>query len=501
MELKSESESLNVMVTELLMRSLESATKKLIRSSLERASRRHGFDLNVELEAQDLEKVSITRVAMGKRKGKLVSVVEKRVKRFPLPFMKSHVSADCCQGLVYNGGLFTQCLKSRCSESDEYCKDCEFESSMSSRGYPNAGNVSLRSSCGLYEYKDSKGRSPISYLKFLSNKKLSVSDAEDEARRLNLEIPSCHLEVRVVKRGRKPKALSGKHAVVVCDDVGKRDMFVGLSSNVDESAADVDESAADEDESASNVDESASNVDESAAKVDESAAKADKAEKAAAKAEKAAAKAAKEAAKAEKAAAKEAKAEKVAAKEAAKAAKEAAKEAAKAEKAAAKEAAKAEKAAAKKTAKVSKASTKVEKVVADSAAEAEKVVADSAAEVEKVVADSAAKVEKVVADSAAEAEKVVADSAAEVEKVVADSAAKVEKVVAVPKVSVCRFTHDGITYLRSSENLLYDINTKEECGLWDEKTSTIKEIQDDSEDEVEDEDECEMSADEYDSDA
>ena len=69
------------------------------------------------------------------------------------------------------------------------------------------------------------------------------------------------------------------------------------------------------------------------------------------------------------------------------------------------------------------------------------------------------------------------------------------------KVSVCRFTHDGITYLRSSENLLYDINTKEECGLWDEKTSTIKEIQDDSEDEVEDEDECEMSADEYDSDA
>jgi hypothetical protein len=60
------------------------------------------------------------------------------------------------------------------------------------------------------------------------------------------------------------------------------------------------------------------------------------------------------------------------------------------------------------------------------------------------------------------------------------------KVVEAPaKVSVSRIQVDGKSYLKSSANILYDPATKEEVGLWDPETKTIKELPEDDEEEEE----------------
>jgi hemolysin activation/secretion protein len=61
------------------------------------------------------------------------------------------------------------------------------------------------------------------------------------------------------------------------------------------------------------------------------------------------------------------------------------------------------------------------------------------------------------------------------------------------KVTVKRITIDGKQYLKTAANLLYDPETKEEMGIYDPATNTIKELPNESEDE--------LSEDEYDNEA
>jgi len=52
------------------------------------------------------------------------------------------------------------------------------------------------------------------------------------------------------------------------------------------------------------------------------------------------------------------------------------------------------------------------------------------------------------------------------------------------RVTVKRITIEGKQYLKTAENLLYDPETREEMGIYDPETNTIKKLPDDSEDEV-----------------
>ncbi len=67
-------------------------------------------------------------------------------------------------------------------------------------------------------------------------------------------------------------------------------------------------------------------------------------------------------------------------------------------------------------------------------------------------------------------------------------AAPVADSVAPTKVTVTRIQISGKAYLKSSDNVLYDPETKEEIGIWDPESKTIKDLPEDDEDEeVEDE--------------
>jgi hypothetical protein len=309
---------------------------------------------------------------------------------WPVPFNSKCVNVECCQGLRYNSGLFTQCKNKK--EGEEYCKECNEESKKNESGMPDCGNISERMKCGLMEFKDGKGRKPVAFLSVLKKKKIGVEKVREDAKAMNIAIDEEHFnEVRkekVIKekvtKEKKEKSGRPKKEKKEVVSNGVVDLFASL---VEEEVVNEVVLAAEE-----------VIVEEKPKK--KVASSEEKEKKAAEKAEKAAA---------EKAAREEKRA-------AEKAAKEAAKEAAKAEK----EAAKASK----------KKGTK-----------------EVAAAVKVVVEEEKPK----------------------------------------PKVTVTRFEHEGKKYLKSTENILYDPDTKEELGIWCEESKTITALPEDEDEEIEEE--------------
>ena len=125
--------------------------------------------------------------------------------KYPIPF-NGEKKENCCNGIVKNHGLYTQCEKSKLLQ-DGLCKGCKEEP---------YGNINDRMSLGLYEYKDPKGKSPKKYIEVLKKLKISKQTIEEEAKRLNITINPIHFEESEnVKRGRpksekKVKETSGK---------------------------------------------------------------------------------------------------------------------------------------------------------------------------------------------------------------------------------------------------------------------------------------------------
>ena len=190
------------------------------------------------------------------------------------------------------------------------------------------------------------------------------------------------------------------------------------------------------------------------------------------------------AAKADKAAAKEeAKAAKAAAKKASQAEKEAAKAAKEAAKAA-KEAAKEEAKAAKEAAKEEAAAKKVEKEAAKAAKEAAKAAKEAAKE-----EAAAKKVEKDAAKAAKEAAKACKETKKNKEskpapellasigvgplKDLADDGELNEEAYEDEEVSVRVFEHGGVKWLKDDEGSIYDPESHEEVGTWNEAEQRV----------------------------
>jgi hypothetical protein len=192
-----------VVVTELLMKTLENASRDLLKRGVEELCLRHGLDVEAELRQLGLEKVSLVKKSMKKAEK---SVSTKKEKRVPLPFEKECVSLDCCQGLSYNHGLFTQCPKKRL-EKDSFCKKCKSESEKNASGVPDCGTVEMRKSADLYDYKDTKGRSPKPYLEVLKKLKYTEEEALNEADTCDMDISAEHFKVveKSAKKGRPKK--------------------------------------------------------------------------------------------------------------------------------------------------------------------------------------------------------------------------------------------------------------------------------------------------------
>jgi len=198
--------------------------------------------------------------------------------------------------------------------------------------------------------------------------------------------------------------------------------------------------------------------------------------------------AAKSQAKAEKLALKEAK---LADKEAVKAAKKEAAEALKNEKAAKKEAAEAlkneknEKKEALKNEKEAKKALKNEKKEAKKeAAEAlknEKAAVKAAKKEAAEALKNEKEAKKALKNEKKEAKKAEKESTVEPQEALKNE----EKSEPQEKVKVVRVKIDGVDYFKSSSNIVYDVDTREEVGIYDDESKTIKPLPDDEEEEEE----------------
>ena len=464
-------------VTELLMKTLENAARNLAARCISEVASRHGFDAEKEIQALGLENLSLIRKQMAKKSAAKGEKKEKKPREpkksaFPMPFFAENVNTDGCQGLAYNRGLFTQCTKNKC-ETGFYCKGCQIEADKNSSGQPDCGNVSSRLATGLYEFKDPKGRSPISYIKVITKLNITLEQVSEETGKTGKTIPSEHLvvvEKKLSGRGR-PKKVS----VVETDDVSTviSDIFSKINLNANEEEV-IEEEVVEEEEEVIEVDNkpkklALSETEKAEKKRLLEAEKAEKAEKKAAlEAEKAEKKAALEAEKAEQKRLLEAeKAEKKAALEAEKAEQKRLLEVEKAEKKAALEAEKLEK---KRLLEVEKAEKK----------EKEKEERKSKREAEKGTQKSK-KENKDDSDNDSEKAEPVKEAVKEAETPPASAPPN-------NKVKVSRIQISGKSYLKTVDNVLYDADTRDEVGIWDPETKTIKPLpQEEDEEEQEEE--------------
>ena len=374
----------SVSVTELLTNTLESKVRELTIKCIRESAQRHGFNADEEIALLGLGNVSIVQKKTTKKpvpekqndvsSSKKTTMKKEKVSKvvFPLPFIKEYVNVDCCQGLAFNRGLFTQCLKNRL-ENGLFCNSCQTEANKNEFKQPNCGIVETRIASDLYAFKDPNGRSPISYLLFLNKLNLSINTAVDEATKLNITIPIEHFDIIKTdkkSKGRPKKIISNLETKAV-------DLFSKLSDDTEFDIIEDDE---------------------------------------------------------------EVKVEEV------------------------------------KEVKVVKAKlTDEEKEIKKAQLEEER--AKKKAEREQKLAE-----EKAIKEAAKveEAKKKEAEKAAEQVKECNKEEQKATK-VSVSKIQIC-----GKMYLKSSVNILYDPDTKEEVGLYDPETKTIKDLPDDDDEEEED---------------
>lgn len=419
-----------VSVTELWLKTAANVSRQLASQCVEALATKYQFDKEEALNMLGLDALEglMKKMERKPREKKTKEPKEKKSKeakssKFLLPFCNV-VSAEHCSGLSYNHGLFTQCSK-KAMDNGLYCKGCQAQADKNSNGKPDCGDIEARIGSGLYEFKDPKGRSPVSYLKVLEKAKLSQEEAVEAATKAGLEIPEEHFAVQ--EKAKAEKKGRPKKAKVSAD--GVEDLFAQLTADGQEQATEVEAAPAKATKKAKLTEE------EKAAK------------KQALEADRAAKKADRDAQKAQEKADKEAKlAAEKADKEAKKAQEKADKEAKKAQEKADKEAKKAEE-------KETKKSTKSDKTVVNVVASTNAVT---------VAAKSEAAAPTVTAKSEAAAP-------------------------ATNKLQVTRISIDGKVYMRAvATNILYDSVSKEEVGIWNATTKKIDPLpEEDDEEEVE----------------
>lgn len=180
-----------ISVTELWMKTLENVTKDFGARVTQALADKYGFASEEAVAFLGLESVAVNRKAMAKRSKSSKEPKEKKEKKekkakeekVRLPFTGA-CDATKCQGVSYNHGLFTQCMKSPL-ENHTYCKNCQAQADKNASGKPDCGTMTERLASPMYGYTDSKNRSPVPYAKIMAKYGYTREQVEAEFAKLN----------------------------------------------------------------------------------------------------------------------------------------------------------------------------------------------------------------------------------------------------------------------------------------------------------------------------
>jgi hypothetical protein len=189
-----------IFVNEKALSSIKDVAIEFAHSCVMECSRRYKFDGDEAVRLLGLRNPTVkTKMKKEKR------VVDKP--KFIFPYSGGR-NEDTCQGLILNGGLFTQCEMSK--KTQLYCGKCSKQAEQNPHGTPNYGTIMDRNSVGIMDYIDPTGKGPLSYLKFIKKKKWDLEQVQEEARKYSIEINEIHFveENSTKKRGRKPRVRS-----------------------------------------------------------------------------------------------------------------------------------------------------------------------------------------------------------------------------------------------------------------------------------------------------
>ena len=475
----------------------KSLVEDYVRQALEHIAEKYNFSAEEALRDLNMDKMSMSRSSTKK-----TPKVNKP--SIPLPWT-GVVSDESCRGLRLNHGLYTQCSGGR-GESG-FCKSCDKQCATNSSGTPNCGTVEDRAAVGVLEFTDPKGRLVVPYANVMKKLNISKEKVTEEAEKFGLEIPDEQFVERAPTRGRKKKDVAvddtddessdkkrgrpKKDKKEVVSNPGD-DLIATLVANVqaedEETGAEKKEAkrlAAEERKAAADL----KKAEKEAKKVATELKKKEAAEKKAAlDAEKAAKKAARDEAALLKKAENEVKRAAIEQRKKEAAEKKALKDAEKEAKSLA-FAQKKKDAAEKKAALLAeKEANRLEREAAATLKKAEKEAKRLLAE-EKKKEREAKKAEKDAAKAEKEAKKAEKDALKTTKEdlenhiVEAQEELEIEPIVADEDededddaTAVSEFEHNGVTYLKTEDNVLYT-KAQELVGIWNEEDGTIEEAE------------------------
>jgi hypothetical protein len=466
------SSSLNIEMSKSMSVGLNKLVQDVCAKTITALANHYGFS---EEEARGLigavelgKKTKNTKKSKGEKKMR-----EPREPSIPLPF-NGEFQEGCCEGLKQNHGLLTQCTNSP-KESGAYCSTCQKQCDKNASGEPDNGTVAKRIQAhqeGM-EFRDPKGRAPTPYAKVMQKLKLTKEQVLAEVEKSGRSFDESNFVAPESKRGRPKKEASlttdtdseggkkrgrPKKAAKAVEVSSTEDLFATLISEV-KAGSPRPVAAIAAQEAMSDLSGSESDGESSKTSKKSKMSDAEKSEKLQAKAQE--------------------KAEKEAAKLQEKAEKEAAKAQEKAEKEAAKAQEKAEKEAARAAQLAEKEATRAQEKAKKDAAKAE----------EKAKKDAAKADEKAMKDAAKKGGKATTAVATPV-----PVTAPVTEAEESPKVlSVKVFNFKGKDYLRTADSVLYDKETKECVGVFNEERQEIDEceLEEESEEESDDDEDDE----------
>ena len=396
----------------------------------------YGFDAQEAIQRLGLDSVSVSRPMKKKAEPKAPKVPkEKRlVPSIPLPFCGVQKEDWCC-GLRLNHGLYSQCTMPKCKDT-EFCKTCTKQVEKNENDKPTYGTIQDRMAVVPMEFRDPKGKAVVCYGNVMAKLKISKETAIAEAAKFDLVISEEQFEERKTMRGRpkkdatatdtdsetgETKKSSGrpKKSKKVIAAKATDDLIASLVANAELDGVSSDGSESDSSLKSDVSDQSAVSV-VSAASTDSKKAK--KAKKA----------------KAPKPVLTD---EEKAAKKAATAAKRKATLAAKPE------------------------LTEEEKAAKKAASSAKRAATWAAKKAAKEAGDDNSKPAAILGVTVTDVP-VVAPVVELVEEVVSDDDSDGE-------MEVRKFEHDGVTYLKADDDVLYDSVSQEEVGVWN---SALKQV-------------------------
>ena len=443
-------------LSEKLEQQLISVSEELSRRCVEFCADKYGFDVK--------EALALLEISLDKGVPKKDSIC-------PFPY-NGEMNADCCHALRQNGGLYTQCEGKKAD--DLYCKNCLNSMEKSGNSSPEFGTIEERTSKGLYEFTDSKGRKPTSYVKIMKKYKVSEEEIIAEALKKGITLSREHFDTIAPKKKadepEKPKGKKGrpkKESKTLTIVEEEDNLFAELVKESIHESSDIDESVKVCEESKKAEEESLKKLEDEAKKVEKEAEKeAKKAEKEALKkAEQEAKKAEQEKKKAEQDALKKAEQEK---------------------KKAEQEAKKAEQEALKKAEQeAKKAEQEKKKAEQDALKKAEQEAKKAEQEKKKAEQDAKKKPEKAEKKAEKKPEKPAEQEGSVVKKIEVDG-----KKYLMSKST--QIVYDYVKYLDSGDQVV--------VGKWNDVLKTIefssKEAEEEEEEEEDEEDEEEEEEDE-----